>query len=189
MEQTLAESERKFRTIFNAIPDLFFLVNEDSTILEYSGKQDDLYLPPEQFLGKKMIDVLPNDTSELFKKTINKTLQSKKPQILEYLLPIKNEKKHFEARHLPFTGNKIAIFIRNITEKKEAEEKLKKSEEKYRKAFNQAELYKDLFYHDMNNILSNIGLSVDLSEKWLNEPWAQGEIKKYLGLIKGQFVR
>ena len=63
MEGDLEESERKFRSIFNSIPDLFFLVTKDSTILDFSGKQEDLYIPPEQFLGKKMIEVLPKDVS------------------------------------------------------------------------------------------------------------------------------
>ena len=36
------------------------------------------------------------------------------------------------------------------------ERKLKKSEKKYREAYNRAELYKDLFAHDISNILQSI---------------------------------
>ncbi|MCK4780397.1 MAG: PAS domain S-box protein, partial [Candidatus Lokiarchaeota archaeon] len=142
-EELLKESERKFRTIFNSIPDLFFLVDGDSTILEYSGKKEDLYVPPEVFLGKKMINVLPSEVSELIKTAIHNTLKYEKPQIVEYSLPIENNIRYFEARFLPFTDKQIALFIRNITEKKEVEQKLKNSEAKYRDAYNRAELFKD----------------------------------------------
>jgi PAS domain S-box-containing protein len=188
-EEKIKESERKFRKIFNSIPDLFFLVTEDSTILEYSGKQDELYIPPEQFLGKKMVDVLPKDVGDLFKDALLNTINSETPQIIEYSLPLASEIRHFEARHLHFDKKKVAIFIRNITEKQESENKLKESEEKYREAYNRAELYKDLFYHDINNILSNIKLSVELSENFLYKPKKENEIKDLYNLIKNQFAR
>lgn len=188
-EELLKESERKFRTIFNSIPDLFFLVDDDSTILEYSGKKEDLYVPPEAFLGKKMTKVLPSDVTKLIKTAINNTLKYEKPQIIEYSLPIENNIKYFEARFLPFTDKQIALFIRNITEKKEAEQKLKISEAKYRDAYNRAELFKDLFYHDINNICSNIKFSIDLSETYLNESGKEREIKDLYNLIREQFIK
>ena len=188
-EEMIKESEKKFRNIFNSIPDLFFLVTEDSTILEYSGKRENLYIPPEQFLGKKMVDVLPEDVSDLIRETIHNTINSEIPQILEYSLPLASKVRYFEARHLHFDKKKVAIFIRNITEKQESAQKLKESEEKYRKAYNRAELYKDLFYHDINNILSNIKLSIDLSENYLDKPEKKNEIKDLYLLINKQFTR
>ncbi|MHA1987854.1 MAG: PAS domain S-box protein [Promethearchaeota archaeon] len=189
LELELRESERKFRSIFNSIPDLFFLVNKDSTILDFSGEQEDLYIPPEEFLGKKMIDVLPKEVSDLFQSAMHQTLNSKEPQIIDYSLVIGEDLRYFEARHLYFDENTIAIFIRNITERKNAEEKHKLSEAKYKEAYNRAELYKDLFYHDINNILSNIKLSIDLSEKYLNKPEKKLEIKNLYELIRNQFGR
>jgi PAS domain S-box-containing protein len=189
MEQALIESERKFKSIFNSIPDLFFLISKDSTILDFSGKQEDLYIPPDQFLGKKMIEVMPKDVGDLFKDALYQTLKNKNPQIIEYSLIIGDQLQYFEARHLYFDENTIAIFIRNITERREAEEKQKQSEGKYREAYNRAELYKDLFYHDINNILSNIKLSIDISEKYLDKPGKEREIKNLYEVIREQFSR
>jgi signal transduction histidine kinase len=70
-----------------------------------------------------------------------------------------------------------------------AEEKQKQSEPKYREAYDRAELYKDLFYHDINNILSNIKLSIDMSEKYLDKPGKKHEIENLYKLIREQFGR
>jgi len=132
IEEELKQSEKKFRTIFQSIPDLFFLVSEDSSILEYKGKSQDLYISPEKFLGKKMADLLPPNLGKLNYALIKKTINTKQLQLLEYSLPFNNEIRFFEARHLYFSENKIAIFIRDITDRKNIEKALKESEEKYR---------------------------------------------------------
>jgi signal transduction histidine kinase len=52
----------------------------------------------------------------------------------------------------------------------ERTKELKKSEKEYREAYNRANFYKDLFTHDMNNILQNVQLSIEfLSQKELKE--------------------
>ncbi len=78
---------------------------------------------------------------------------------------------------------------REITLRKEAEQKLKKSEKKYREAFNQAELYKDLFAHDINNILQVIMNSNDLSMIYLKDKENRKNIKKMLKIIDEQVKR
>ncbi len=131
-EQQLKESEKKFRQIFESIPDFFFLVLEDSTIIEYRGKEEGLYISPETFLGKKLTEVIPPDLGKITFESISRTNLTKQPQILEYRLPIKEKIRDYEARFLPFSNNQVAIFIRDITESKKAQQKLKESEENYR---------------------------------------------------------
>ncbi|MFW9987817.1 MAG: sensor histidine kinase [Candidatus Odinarchaeota archaeon] len=88
-------------------------------------------------------------------------------------------------------GEKIGFygFTRDITKRKETEKKLKESEKKFREAYNRAELYKDLFYHDINNLLSNISISIDLSEKHLSESSEKENIKVFYNVIRDQFTR
>jgi len=50
---------------------------------------------------------------------------------------------------------------RDITKRKQTQNKLKESEEDYREAYNLANFYKDLFAHDMNNILQSIVSAAD----------------------------
>ena len=77
----------------------------------------------------------------------------------------------------------------DITDKIKAEKKLKESEEKYREAYNRADFYKDLFAHDMSNILQNIRSSVELSKLWFDNPGKKQELNEMFDLIKGQTER
>ncbi len=131
IEQKLLESEEKFRSIFETIPDLFFLVSDDTTILDYKGNLEELYLPPEEFLGKKLTSLLPEDVAVLSSSSIAKTLETHEPQIVEYALNISGEIRFYEARHLYFTEDRVLVFVRDITERKKTQDNLLISEKKF----------------------------------------------------------
>lgn len=63
------------------------------------------------------------------------------------------------------------------------------SEEKYRKAYDRINFYKDLFAHDINNIFQNILSSVDLISMNLDNPAKIETLKEYLTIIKDQINR
>ncbi len=69
------------------------------------------------------------------------------------------------------------------------EQKLKESEKSYREAYNRAEFYKDLFTHDINNILQNILSGIQLSENYIGDPKNVEKLKKYNNIIKDQIKR
>ena len=71
----------------------------------------------------------------------------------------------------------------------ERTKKLKKSEEKYRKAFDRAEFYKDLFTHDINNILQNILSAMELSDIYLDKPNNQKKIEELIKISRSQVIR
>ncbi len=125
----LEESEKKFRTIFESIPDLFFLISDDGTYLEFSGTESELFDKPENFIGKKIIDVLPNEIATFQLNAIKKTIETKEPQILEIKLPIKDLIEYFEARFLYLSDHRVAVFVRNITDRKKMLEELHISSE------------------------------------------------------------
>ena len=56
---------------------------------------------------------------------------------------------------------------RDITRRKENEQKLKESEKKFHDAYDRANFYKDLFAHDMYNILQNVLSSSELCKVFL----------------------
>jgi signal transduction histidine kinase len=67
--------------------------------------------------------------------------------------------------------------------------KLKESQEKYQFAYEQAKLYKDLFAHDINNILQNITTSSEILSFQLDNREKLSETEELIELIRGQVKR
>ncbi len=152
-EKQLKDSEKKFRKVFETIPDLYFLVMDDSTILDYKVERRDLYLPPIKFVGKRLIDIIPEELREPALNAIKKTIISERPIVVEYSLPINDEIRYFEARHLYFSLERVAIFVREITERKRAELLIK---EEFKKLKELEQIRKDLisrFSHELKTPL------------------------------------
>ena len=155
-DQNIKASEEKFRTIIKSIPDLFFLLSEDTTILEYSGKKEELYFPPEKFLGQKAKDILPPNIGKLCLESVKNTIKTKQPQSIEYALPMNDEIRFFDGQFLYFSEKSVAVFIRDITDRKMADKKLRESEH------NLKESVKELnCLYEISKLIENPKISVD----------------------------
>ncbi len=88
-------------------------------------------------------------------------------------------------------GGKPADFINviDITEKKNTEQKLEESEEKYKTAYNRASFYKDLLAHDINNILQGILTSAELCALNLAPIKVAEETRSLLKIIRDEIYR
>lgn len=124
-EETLRRSEQRNRALVQAIPDLVFWVNREGVLLDYEARfPDDLAMAPQEFLGKKVSDVLPPSLAQQFTKAIEATLQTGEIQQWEYELPVPfpNGPVHFyEARGIFCGADELIFLIRNIDDKKAAE--------------------------------------------------------------------
>ncbi len=66
-EQELLQKTSELQAVFQALPDLYFRLDPDGTILDYqAGHGSSLYVAPREFLGKRMQDVLPPDVNRPF---------------------------------------------------------------------------------------------------------------------------
>lgn len=122
LEQLVEQRTNDLKALFDALPDLYFRVSDDGYILDYRvGDEKKLYLPPSAFMGKKMQEVLPPEVGDLFAEAIAMTVSTGTNQTTEYSLPIGSDTLIFEARFLPMRPANVAIVIREITERKNAE--------------------------------------------------------------------
>ncbi|HYJ46640.1 MAG TPA: ABC transporter substrate binding protein, partial [Pyrinomonadaceae bacterium] len=125
-EQMLAEvgrrhSEERNRAILQAIPDLMFLQTLDGVYLDYHAKDPkDLYLPPEDFIGKSVRDVLPPELAEKFLASFKLAEETGEPQVVEYDLALGEKRRWFEARIVRTVENILSV-VRDVTERKESE--------------------------------------------------------------------
>jgi len=191
-------SDKRFKEIIENIEDGYFevdLAGNYTYLNEYLIKH--IGIPKEKLIGtNSSTHFLDKKTrQEVFNVFIDVFQEKVTQGIYESQMVNSNGlTRTFEAKiYLKYdsNGNKVGYygFTNDITEKKEAEEKLKKSEERYKDAYNRAELYKNIFYHDINNIFSNIKLSVDLSKKYLGKPEREKDIEALYDIIEKQFVK
>lgn len=78
------------------------------------------------------------------------------------------------------------IFLVDITDIKNAENELKISEQKFREAYNRANFYKDLFIHDINNILQVIISSKELLSDYAVKKETNEKFFSFLNMIDKQ---
>jgi PAS domain S-box-containing protein len=141
------EAENKARqgdivldSVFEALPDIFFLMDPDGTIRDYraqhSGK---LYVPPEAFLGKRMQDALPAGHGNQFQRKMDEIGRQGGLVTYEYDLIMADSEHHFEARltRLPDSEQIIAV-VRDITREYHDRRALTASEARYRLLFEQS---------------------------------------------------
>ena len=145
-EQKLKESEKKYRHLFESSPYSIWLMEEDGTIIDCNSTITNLLsvLKVEDLIGKKFSEVLSvlersDYLINLLKERFTKFLKGERLGPLEFQITRVDGKKLWLSiqSSLVKVGNKTLTqaIIQDITEKKNAEQKLKESETKYRHLF------------------------------------------------------
>lgn len=133
-EDALRHSEERNRATLRAVPDLIFVQNEEGVYLDFHAKNpSDLYLSPEQFIGKNMRDILPAGLVADFMKCFQDAVLSDEPQSIEYELKVDGQVRYFEARIVRAGDGRFLSVVRNITDRKTVEKRLRRGNEQIRK--------------------------------------------------------
>lgn len=133
IHRDLRKSEAENRAIVDTVPDLLFRVNRDGIITDYRKPEHmDMFVESDQFLGRSIGDVLPVSVSDATYPAIEKALKTDEVVTFEYDLKLKDQIQNYEGRMIAFSTNEVMVFVRNITERKQAEQQLIESEQKFR---------------------------------------------------------
>ena len=140
-ERALKESEEKYKELFEAESDALFLIdNETGNIIESNMAAEKLYGYTKKELAKKKNTDLSAESDKT--KMVTENTSPNKEDVV--FIPLRYHKKrdgtHFPVeitgRFFKWKGKSVHIAaIRDITERKLAEDTLKKSEAKYRLLF------------------------------------------------------
>jgi len=132
----LKTSQERMNALVEAIPDLIFVFSREGVFLEsYCSSDTEIYAHPIDYIGKNISEVLPSHIAENTLFYLKKLFETGKLQVFNYFMEIENKQKFYESRLTLKGKNEALAVIRDMTEKKEAEEALIVSEEKFRKLF------------------------------------------------------
>lgn len=144
MKNALSESEDKYRLLIENADDPIAIINYDGKFLMANHSAARFFgCQKEDFQGKTMWDLFPNEKADGQMKTIRTVIKTGKGQIIENDTTINGETYHFSNNIQPMpvkNGEKgvVQLIARDITPLKIVENALKKSEEKFREVFNNA---------------------------------------------------
>ncbi len=121
------KNDNHISAIINAIPDLVFRISIEGIILDYKADIADLYFQKDTIIGKKHSDILPQYFIEIIDKNIQLALETGLLQSFDYHLdiPLKGI-RYYEARMIKSGTTEVTIISRDITERKNAEQEIRK---------------------------------------------------------------
>jgi PAS domain S-box-containing protein len=199
LENELQESKQMLQLVMDNIPQLISWKDIHSVYLgcnknfarvaglskpsEIEGKTD--YELPWKISEAESfyeIDQFVMDTNKLERHIILPQLQAdgKEAWLDANKIPLQN-----------LDGNVVGLLstYEDITNRLKGEQELKRSEKRYRDAYNRAEFYKDVFAHDVSNILQGILSSIEICKFGLKDQHGNINIERLYGIIEDQVSR
>jgi PAS domain S-box-containing protein len=121
------QSEADLRALFASMQDVVMVVDKDTRYVRIAPTNPSrLFRPSDELLGKRMDELLPEETHEPFHTAIQKALQGEEAVQIEYKLPLEGEDYWFLASITRLNDNEVFWVARDITTRKKAEEDLVK---------------------------------------------------------------
>jgi predicted signal transduction protein with EAL and GGDEF domain/FixJ family two-component response regulator len=120
------------RAVLAAIPDTFFRMSRDGVYLDYEPGRDGPGRDvrdggaQETIVGRHVSDVLPHDIAERVLEQVGMALNVHQVRSVEYELIRFGEAQHVEARLVATGPNEVLGLVRDISERKRAEEQIRR---------------------------------------------------------------
>ncbi|WP_338421685.1 PAS domain S-box protein [Nostoc flagelliforme] len=113
-EAQLRQKTSEFAAILQVLPDLYFRIDADGTILDYKqGLMESLSILPGDCQGKSLRECLPPALGDRFHQAITQVLETQYEVSFEYTLSPPEENNNFEARLLPLPEQQIIVLVRD----------------------------------------------------------------------------
>ncbi|MFX1276381.1 MAG: PAS domain S-box protein [Promethearchaeota archaeon] len=166
-ERKLKESEEMYRLFMEKSHDFFLILGNEFNIenINQPNFQEVLGYSNEELLGRKIFDIIRPEYHKIAREILIKGSKAENKEII--IWDKKGHNIHIDIKSSIYKNSKgkkkILIAAHDISKRKETERKLISSERKNREAFERSEFYKDLFSHDINNILQTILSTAEIS--------------------------
>jgi two-component system, cell cycle sensor histidine kinase and response regulator CckA len=158
-EVALRENEARSTALLRAMPDTMFLLSRDGVFLDHYAPDGDVLLArPEAFLGRHIVDVLPGEIAELTLKHIAEIERDGITLPYFYDVAQGDGVRSYESRMVACTGTTFLAIVRDVTERRRAEEERTRLEAQLRQAQKMESIGRLAggVAHDFNNMLGVI---------------------------------
>ncbi len=164
-EDSLRKAEREKALILSSIAELVIFQDTNHNIIwANKAAADSIDMNIDDLKGKKCYSLWCNPEGPIKECPVQITLKNKIDAEAEVKTP-DGRVWHIKSYPVIDENDKLigAVEVTSeITQLRLTQEHLKKSEKQYREAYNRSRFYKDLFAHDISNILQGILSSVEL---------------------------
>jgi PAS domain S-box-containing protein len=143
-QERLFNKTAEMEAILSCVPYHLFKVDRNGIFKGFfGGPKEQLFIPAEDFIGKSVLDVMPREIGEVNMAAIQECLRTQKINSFQYSIPVKGVLRHYMAKMASLNENEVLVSSQDITFEREAEEKIKQSEENYKALFEETNEQKE----------------------------------------------
>ncbi|NJL94674.1 MAG: PAS domain S-box protein [Anaerolineae bacterium] len=161
----LQRSEKRNRAMLEAMPDLVLRMNQAGVYLDIKpGDPAEAFELPLNAVGRAVHEVLPPEGAAQAQQAITDALHTAQTQIIEYQSKVAGQPQDYEARVIQTKEDEVVVFVRNITERKQAQQQALDLQLEKARVRMLEEFISDAS-HDLRTPLSNIRSRLYLLQK------------------------
>ncbi|RDH81484.1 MAG: response regulator receiver protein [endosymbiont of Galathealinum brachiosum] len=169
--EELLQANEEMNAVFAAIPDQLFHLDSSGRVINYKlGQSSHHYLKSEKLINQHLNDVLDIEVVDKFQVSIKQVLEQLSIKHFEFIIYHDKKLYYYEVRMMPVKSREVIALIRDVTERKLAEEQI---------AF--------LAYHDSLTALPNNRLFKDRLEHAISQAERSNKILAIMFLDLDRF--
>jgi PAS domain S-box-containing protein len=128
-QAALRQAEITNQAIVSAIPDLLIRIRKDGTFTGFNpGRTTKMLHKDIAQVGSRVHDLTPGKLAEDRMHYVHRSLATGELQVYEYEIDIEGQLHYEEARLVPLNSEEVLVIVRDMTQRKQAEQALRQSE-------------------------------------------------------------